>query len=131
MAHFLRGSITGRKLIIKSKYLFPLIVMTFCLYNCASNKRDRDKMNRPNILIAISNDQSFPHTSFNGCGFINTPGFDRVAYEGICFNNCIASPACAPSKSSLVTGRYFWQNEQSGQAGSSRMKKHVPFVDCC
>jgi hypothetical protein len=30
--------------------------------------------NRPNILIAISDDQSFAHTSFAGCRFVNTPG---------------------------------------------------------
>lgn len=86
--------------------------------------------NRPNILFAISDDQSFAHTSFAGCSFVNTPAFDRIASEGIYFSNCIAgSPGCAPSRSSIVTGRYHWQNEQSGQHASSWMKKYVPFID--
>ncbi|MEL7586446.1 MAG: sulfatase [Prolixibacteraceae bacterium] len=85
---------------------------------------------RPNILFAISDDQSFIHTGFAGSTFIKTPAFDRVAREGVYFTNCIAgSPGCAPSRSSIVTGRYHWQNEQSGQHASSWMKKHVPFVD--
>lgn len=85
---------------------------------------------RPNILFAISDDQSFAHTSFAGCTFVHTPAFDRVAEEGIYFSNCIAgSPGCAPSRSSIVTGRYHWQNEQSGQHASSWMKKYVPFID--
>jgi len=85
---------------------------------------------RPNILFAISDDQSFAHTSFAGCKFLNTPAFDRVAAEGVYFTNCIAgSPGCAPSRSSIVTGRYHWQNEQSGQHASSWMKKYVPFID--
>lgn len=85
---------------------------------------------RPNILFAISDDQSFAHTSFAGCTFVNTPAFDRIAEEGIYFSNCIAgSPGCAPSRSSIVTGRYHWQNEQSGQHASSWMKKYVPFID--
>jgi uncharacterized sulfatase len=85
---------------------------------------------RPNILIAISDDQSFAHTGFAGCKFVNTPGFDRVARSGVFFTNCYAgSPGCAPSRGSLVTGRYPWQNEQSGQHASSWMKKYVPFVD--
>ena len=85
---------------------------------------------RPNILIAISDDQSWLHTSFAGCKFVNTPGFDRIAGNGIYFSNCYAgSPGSAPSRSSLVTGRYHWQNEQSGQHASSWMKKHVPFAD--
>ena len=85
---------------------------------------------RPNILFAISDDQSFAHTSFLGCKFVNTPAFDRVASEGIYFSNCYAgSPGCAPSRSAIVTGRYHWQNEQSGQHASSWLKKHVPFID--
>jgi uncharacterized sulfatase len=85
---------------------------------------------KPNILIAISDDHSFAHTSFAGCEFVNTPAFDRVARSGIYFTNCFAgSPGSAPSRSSLVTGRHHWQNEQSGQHASSWMKKYVPFVD--
>jgi len=85
---------------------------------------------RPNILFAISDDQSYAHTSFAGCTFVHTPAFDRIAKEGIYFSNCMAgSPGCAPSRSSIVTGRYHWQNEQSGQHASSWMKKHVPFID--
>lgn len=85
---------------------------------------------RPNILFAISDDQSFLHTSFAGCNFLETPAFDRVAREGIYFSNCYAgSPGCAPSRSSIVTGRYHWQNEQSGQHASAWLKKYVPFID--
>ncbi|WP_209401853.1 sulfatase [Pseudozobellia sp. WGM2] len=84
----------------------------------------------PNILFAISDDQSFGHTSFEGSKFINTPAFDQVAREGVYFSNCYAgSPGCAPSRSSIVTGRYHWQNEQSGQHASSWLKKHISFID--
>ena len=95
---------------------------------CQSN--EKQERQRPNILIAISDDQSWLHTSFAGCKFVNTPGFDRIARNGTYFTNCFAgSPGSAPSRSSLVTGRYHWQNEQSGQHASSWMNKHVPFVD--
>ncbi|MBM1104542.1 sulfatase [Aurantibacter crassamenti] len=85
---------------------------------------------RPNILFAISDDQSFFHTSFEGSNFVNTPAFDRVAREGVYFSNCYAgSPGCAPSRSSIITGRHHWQNEQSGQHASAWLKKFVPFTD--
>ncbi|MDR3061753.1 MAG: sulfatase-like hydrolase/transferase, partial [Dysgonamonadaceae bacterium] len=75
---------------------------------------------RPNILFAINDDQSYVHTSFAGSRFVKTPGFDRVASNGIYFTNCYAgSPGSAPSRSTLVTGRYHWQNKQSGQHASS------------
>ncbi|GJM29690.1 MAG: heparan N-sulfatase [Cyclobacteriaceae bacterium] len=85
---------------------------------------------RPNILFAISDDQSFLHTSFAGSKWIHTPAFDKVASEGVYFKNCYAgSPGCAPSRSSIVTGRYHWQNEQSGQHAAGWFNKHVPFID--
>ena len=100
----------------------------FMFQNCQVQKKTEPQ--RPNILLAISDDQSFPHTSFSGCKFIHTPGFDRIAGEGIFFTNCYSgSPGSAPSRSSLVTGRYHWQNEQSGQHFSSWMNKYIPFID--
>jgi len=106
---------------------FPIIL--FLLISACSQK-DQEQPRRPNILFAISDDQSFPHTSFAGAKFVNTPAFDRIASEGVYFTNCIAgSPGCAPSRSTIVTGRYHWQNEQSGQHASSWMKKYVPFID--
>jgi uncharacterized sulfatase len=107
------------------RIVLPLMMLAFTLSVVAQASKKR-----PNILFAISDDQSFAHTGFAGCEFVNTPAFDRVATEGIYFNNCIAgSPGCAPSRSTIVTGRYHWQNEQSGQHACSWMKKHVPFID--
>lgn len=117
-----------------SSFPILLFVLVTIQFSCTSNNTKQDQDNtsqkRPNILFAISDDQSFAHTGFAGCDFVNTPAFDRIASEGIYFNNCIAaSPGCAPSRSSIVTGRYHWQNEQSGQHASSWLKKHVPFID--
>lgn len=95
---------------------------------CKKEKEESAK--RPNILFVINDDQSYIHTSFAGSRFVKTPGFDRVASTGIYFTNCYAgSPGSAPSRSTLVTGRYHWQNKQSGQHASSWMKEYVPFVD--
>ncbi len=108
-------------------YSLTILLFTTSFISCQPKKEEQK---RPNILFAISDDQSFAHTSFAGCNFIETPAFDRIANEGIYFSNCIAgSPGCAPSRSSIVTGRHHWQNEQSGQHASSWMKKYVPFID--
>ena len=105
-----------------------LLILIISFTKCSDSKVEQIK--RPNILFAISDDQSYPHTSFAGSKFIETPAFDRVAREGIYFTNCFAgSPGCAPSRSSIITGRYHWQNEQSGQHQSSWLKKYIPFVD--
>lgn len=114
------------------KYFTKAIVISVCpvtfLSSCKEKKETVAK--QPNVLFVINDDQTYLHTGFAGSRFIHTPGFDRVAANGVYFSNCYAgSPGSAPSRSSLVTGRHHWQNEQSGQHASSWMKKYVPFVD--
>jgi arylsulfatase A-like enzyme len=75
---------------------------------------------RPNILFCISDDQSYPHTSAYGCSWVTTPGFDRVAEHGLLFRRAYTPDAkCAPSRSSILTGRNPWQLEAAAN--------HVPF----
>jgi N-sulfoglucosamine sulfohydrolase len=88
------------------------------------------KAARPNILIAISDDQSHAHTSFAGYKAVNTPAFDRVAREGVYFRQAFApSPGCSPSRAALLTGRHTWQIEQAGTHASSFPAKYVVFPD--
>jgi uncharacterized sulfatase len=115
---------------IQVRYIFLLFLFFIGCKQIPDGKKTMESSERPNILFAISDDQSFIHTSFAGCDFVKTPAFDRIAAEGIYFQNCYAgSPGCAPSRSSLVTGRHHWQNEQAGQHGSAWLKKYVPFID--
>ncbi|RMD60920.1 heparan N-sulfatase, partial [Candidatus Parcubacteria bacterium] len=66
----------------------------------------------PNILFAIADDASYPFTGAYGCRWIKTPGFDRVAREGLLFTHAYTPNAkCAPSRSCILTGRNSWQLE--------------------
>jgi N-sulfoglucosamine sulfohydrolase len=70
---------------------------------------------RPNILFAIADDWSFGHAGVYGCGWVQTPNFDRVAKEGILFTRAYTPNAkCAPSRAIILTGRYSWQLEEAG-----------------
>lgn len=73
-----------------------------------------DKNKSPNILFAISDDQSFPHSSAYGTDWVETPAFDRVAEEGVLFNRAyVPNPKCAPSRAIILTGRNSWQLEEA------------------
>ncbi|MDB4705989.1 sulfatase-like hydrolase/transferase [Verrucomicrobia bacterium] len=75
---------------------------------------------RPNILFAISDDQSFPHASVYGSRFVKTPAFDRIANEGVLFQQAFcAAPGCSPSRASILTGRNIWQNREAGTHASN------------
>jgi N-sulfoglucosamine sulfohydrolase len=85
---------------------------------------------RPNILIAISDDQSWPHSSAYGSKMVQTPNFDRVAKEGVLFTHAFApSPGCSPSRAAFLTGRNTWQIEHAGTHGSYFHPKYVTFPD--
>jgi uncharacterized sulfatase len=67
----------------------------------------------PNIIVFITDDESWLERSAYGWSNLPTPHFDRVAREGVLFNRCYTSaPSCAPSRASLLTGRNFWELEQ-------------------
>lgn len=85
---------------------------------------------RPNILLAISDDQSYPHTSAYGYTAIRTPAFDRVARMGVLFENAFTpAPGCSPMRAAVLTGRQIWQLEEAGTHASSFPKKFEVFQD--
>lgn len=85
---------------------------------------------RPNILLCISDDQSWAHTSASGYPGVRTPAFDRVAREGVLFRNAFAaSPGCSPCRAALLTGRHTWQIEEAGTHASSFPSKYVTYPD--
>lgn len=61
---------------------------------------------RPNILLAIGDNWAWPHASALGDPTVKTPTFDRIAREGLIFENAFCPvPSCAGSRSCLITGR--------------------------
>lgn len=69
---------------------------------------------QPNILLAIADDWSQLHAGAYGCDWVNTPAFDRVAREGVLFNNCFTSnPKCSPCRATMLTGRNSWQLKEA------------------
>ena len=84
----------------------------------------------PNILFAISDDQSYPHAGAYGCQWISTPAFDGIAREGVLFSNAfVASPGCSPSRAAILTGRHCWELEEAGNHASSFPARFTVFTD--
>ena len=54
----------------------------------------------------MTDDQGYGDLGINGNPNIKTPRIDNFARESIKFNNFFVSPVCAPTRSSLMTGRY-------------------------
>lgn len=65
-----------------------------------------DQPRRPNILWIVSEDNG-PFLGCYGYPDANTPNLDRLASQGILFQNAFATaPVCAPTRCSIITGMY-------------------------
>lgn len=84
----------------------------------------------PNILFCIADDASWQHFSAYGCKWVNTPNFDRVAREGLLFERAYTPNAkCAPSRASVLTGRYSWSLESAGNHGGFYPEGYRTFME--
>lgn len=99
--------------------ILPVLAGGLLFSHCVDKQKDDVSQagdlagTRPNILLYITDDQSWLHTSISGEALAHTPGFDRVAKEGILFENAfVPAPSSAPCRASLLTGRYPWQLEE-------------------
>lgn len=61
---------------------------------------------RPNILLVMTDDQGWGDVHSHDNPNINTPIMDSLAASGARFDRFFVSPVCAPTRASLLTGRY-------------------------
>ena len=89
---------------------------------------------KPNILFAFADDwgryaSAYAHlegpASLNH--LISTPHFDRIAKEGCLFTNALVpAPSCTPCRSSVLSGRYFWQTGLGAILNGAVWDRQVP-----
>jgi N-sulfoglucosamine sulfohydrolase len=71
---------------------------------------------RPNILVAIADDWSYPHAGAFGETAVRTPVIDRLAREGTTYTHAFAvTPSCSASRAALLTGQYPHRLEEGSQ----------------
>ena len=62
---------------------------------------------RPNVIIIVSDDQGTLDLNVYGSKDLHTPNLDALAEDGVRFTQFYAASAvCAPSRAALLTGRY-------------------------
>ena len=67
---------------------------------------------RPNLLYIHSDQHNPAVTGRYGDPLVQTPNLDRLAKQGVVFEDVYCpSPICVPSRMSMLTGRYPYENE--------------------
>ena len=71
--------------------------------------------NTPNIVLIISDDQSYTDYRFMGHPTIETPHLDKLASESALFRRgYVPTALCRPALMTLATGLYSHQNKTTG-----------------
>ncbi|MDH4092591.1 MAG: sulfatase [Cyclobacteriaceae bacterium] len=112
------------------KNIFGIVLILIISKTSFSQDQPAQKGKRPNILICMADDASFPYMGAYGTTWVKTPAFDSVAKAGILFMNAYTPNAkCAPSRASILTGRNSWQLEAAGNHWSFFPEKYRTFIE--
>lgn len=79
------------------------LLIGLCLLPVAfANASDR----HPNVIVLLSDDQGWGDLGFTGNTFVRTPNIDKIAHEGVAFENFYVCPVSSPTRAEFLTGRY-------------------------
>jgi arylsulfatase A len=83
-----------------------VFLIPFFFGDCKVTEDHSTATDRPNILLILADDMGFGDVGLAGNPYLNTPHLDRLALSGVRFSHFYVSPVCAPTRASLLTGRY-------------------------
>ncbi|WPP53606.1 arylsulfatase [Catalinimonas niigatensis] len=86
-------------------------LLTICLvfaFACdvLPEEEEYPQIDHPNVVLILTDDQGYGDIGIHGNDTIETPVLDNFAKEGVRLDRFYVSPVCAPSRASLLTGRY-------------------------
>lgn len=86
-------------------------ILALVFVGCANNKNNttvdkKTEKNKPNVIIVITDDQGYGDVAALGNPIIKTPNIDNFHKESVHFTDFHVGPTCAPTRSSLMTGRF-------------------------
>ncbi len=89
----------------QKKYFFLAIAAILLFVSC-SEKVQQESSPKPNVIIVMTDDQGIGDFGFTGNPYIKTPVIDKLADQSLNLTNFYVAPVCAPTRASLMTGRY-------------------------
>ncbi len=93
-----------------NRYLVALLTVIVCAAPSFAAATDK-----PNIVLILSDDQSWTDYSFMGHDVIKTPNLDKLAQRSAVFRRgYVPTALCRPSLMTLATGLYTHQHKVSG-----------------
>jgi arylsulfatase A-like enzyme len=74
---------------------------------------ETEKQSLPNIILLMSDNQSWNHLGCYGDPVVKTPNIDKISADGVRFMNAFCSvPSSSPARASMLTGQDIWRLEE-------------------
>jgi len=73
------------------------------------------------VILIVADDQGYGDIGSHGNQFLKTPNLDKLARDGVELTRFHACPVCAPTRSSLMTGRYHLRSNVHGVTAGREM----------
>lgn len=89
------------KLFFKSWKL--IVIFLLVSVTAAFDSFAQKTQSRPNIVVILADDMGYSDMNSFGSE-IQTPNLDKLAYDGVRFNNFYTHASCSPSRAMLLTG---------------------------
>jgi RND family efflux transporter MFP subunit len=85
---------------------------------------------RPNILVIVADDWSWPHAGCLGDKVVKTPNFDKLVKKGMLFRKVhCGSPSCTPSRGAILTGQAIQRLQQGANLWSNLPQQYQCYPD--
>ncbi|MBU3915986.1 sulfatase-like hydrolase/transferase, partial [bacterium] len=85
---------------------------------------------KPNIIFILTDDHRWDCLGVMGHPFLKTPHMDRIANEGVLFENAfVTTSLCSPSRASFLTGQYASVHGVKNNATMWDEKKNITFLE--
>jgi arylsulfatase A-like enzyme len=89
------------------KKICLVVVIAIFFEGCRNPTSESNTVQRPNIIIIVTDDHARNAVSSYGSKLIKTPNIDRLANEGIRFKNAfVTNSLCGPARAVILTGKY-------------------------
>lgn len=120
----------------------PLVLIAAVAHWIHVSSETQAAQQQPNVLLIMTDDQGWGDIASHGAPHLQTPVLDELAESGARFNRFFVSPVCAPTRASLLTGRYSlrtgvrgvtrgWENMRSNEVTLAEYFRSAGYATGC
>jgi arylsulfatase A len=88
------------------KLITGLIPVLAAFSVSGSGQPEKQKIQKPNIIVLLMDDVGYGDLSSYGHPVIRTPNMDELGLQGVRLTSFVTASGCMPSRTQLITGKY-------------------------